>query len=185
MKSRIIIAGLLGFFFSAPLAQAEPGDHAAGLMVGQTWPSGEIGQDVDGNVAPGIFYEYTASDVFSLYASAVNSSHSDGHLKLFSTNVGMKAQLFYLDKLSPYALVGAGLYFVKKRITRTNEVADKTNFGLHLGLGADLDLSDRFFIGLQFDIHNLFTGTVSLPANGRTEISGRWTGFFLKGGVRF
>jgi opacity protein-like surface antigen len=184
---RILTVGWLGFFlclFPSAL-RAEPGNHAAGLMVGQVWPSGEIGQDVDGSVAPGIFYEYSASDVFSVYASAVRSTHSEGNLKLLSTNLGMKANLIYLDKLSPYVMVGAGLYFVDKLIVRTAERAEDTNFGFHLGLGADLDLSDLFFMGLQFDIHNLFSTTVNLPANGRTEISGRWAGFFLRGGVRF
>ncbi len=179
---------LLGFIFAlflplTPLAHGEAGDHAAGLMIGQVWPSGEIGKDVEGNVAPGLFYEYTASDVFSLYASGIKSTHSQGNLKLLSTNVGMKANLVYFDKLAPYALVGAGLYFVKKRIGA--ETAEKTNFGIHLGLGAELDLSELFFIGLEFDIHNLFAGSVHLPVAGAKEISGRWTGFFLRGGVRF
>lgn len=177
---------LLGFIFSllsTLTARAEPGDHSVGLMVGQTWPAGEIATGLDGAVAPGLFYEYSASDVFSLYASGVRSNYNEGLLKLTSTNVGIKANLVYLDKLSPYALLGAGLYFVSKRFGA--EVAEKTNFGLHLGLGAELDLSDLFFIGLEFDVHNLFSGTVNLPVAGKKEISGRWTGFFLRGGVRF
>jgi hypothetical protein len=80
-------------------------------------------------------------------------------------------------------MLGAGLYFVDKAYG--NERAEKTNFGLHLGLGAELDLSDMFFMGLEFDVHNLFSSTVNLPVRGRTEISGRWSGFFLRGGVRF
>lgn len=182
--SAILLTGLLGFLFSAP-SFAATGDHAAGLFVGQVWPSGEIGKDVDSTVAPGIFYEYAASDVFSLYAQAIHSNHSDGNLKLTSTSLGFKAHLIYFDRLAPYAMLGAGLYFPKKLILATQETATKTNFGLHLGVGAELDLSDRFFIGLQFDIHNLFAGKVTLPRNGSTEISGRWTGFFLRGGVRF
>lgn len=152
-------------------------------MVGQTWPAGEIGHNVDGAVAPGLFYEYAASDVFSVYASGIRSSYNEGAVKLTSTNVGIKANLFYIDKLSPYAMLGAGLYFVNKRYG--TETAEKTNFGLHLGLGAELDLSNMFFMGLEFDVHNLFTSSVNLPARGRTEISGRWSGFFLRGGVRF
>lgn len=189
-KKRI---GLLGFLFVS-LATAGPGtgispanaaegDHSAGLMVGQVWPAGEIGKNVDGAVAPGLFYEYTASDVFSLYAMGVRSSHNNEALKLLSTSLGIKANLVYFDKLAPYAMLGAGLYFVDKRIA--TETAEKTNFGIHFGLGAELDLSEKFFIGLQFDIHNLFAGTVDLPIAGRTEISGRWTGFFLRGGLRF
>lgn len=183
MKPFVII-GLLGIFFPF-FGFAAEGDHAAGLMVGQVWPSGEIGKDVDASVAPGIFYEYSASDVFSLYTSAEKSSHSDGKLKITSTSLGMKANLLYLDKLSPYVMVGAGLYFVKKRVGAALEEANKTLFGLHLGFGGELDLSQRFFVGLEMDIHNLFTGAVTLPTAGRTEISGRWTGFFLRGGVRF
>ena len=184
MKPFVVVA-LLGIFFPI-FASAAEGDHAAGLMVGQVWPSGEIGKDVDAAVGPGIFYEYGASDVFSLYAEAVKSSHSEGNLKVTSTSLGMKANLVYLDKLAPYAMLGAGLYFVNKRVGPVSQfLAKKTLFGLHLGLGAELDLSQRFFLGLELDIHNLFTGSATVPGYGKTEISGRWTGFFLRGGVRF
>jgi opacity protein-like surface antigen len=175
--------GLLGFFFFCLPSLAFAKGHSVGLMVGQVWPAGNIGQDVDAAVSPGLFYEYATSDVFSVYASGVRSTFSDGALKLTSTNVGIKANLFYFDKLSPYALLGAGLYFVDKKIGV--DVASKTNFGLHLGLGAELDVSDMFFVGLEFDVHNLFTSTVTLPTAGKQEISGRWSGFFLRGGVRF
>lgn len=191
MQLRKKLTTSLGFFaFLCPLLLppsvfAAEGDHSAGLLVGQVWPAGEIGKDVDGTVAPGLFYEYAASEVFSVYANAVQSSHNEKALRMLSTSAGIKAHLVYIDKLAPYALVGAGLYFVKKRVGAANETAEKTNFGLHLGLGAELDLSERFFMGLEFDIHNLFASTTELPVNGRTEISGRWTGFFLKGGVRF
>jgi len=167
------------------LACAAEGDHGAGLMVGQVWPSGDIGNGLDGNVAPGIFYEYGASEVFSLYAQAVPSSHNEGVLKMTATSLGMKAHLVYYDKLAPYVMVGAGLYFVNREVGVARERARKTVFGVHLGLGAELDLSEQFFIGLQFDIHSLFAGSVNLPVNGKTEISGRTAGFFLRGGVRF
>lgn len=181
----------LGFFVLIFLAPASPafaaeGDHSAGLMVGQVWPNGDIGNGLDGNAAPGIFYEYSASEVFSLYAQAVPSTHNDGVLKVTATSMGMKAHLVYYDKLAPYVMVGAGLYFVDREVGgAVRERAKKTVFGVHLGLGAELDLSEMFFIGLQFDIHNLFSGSVNLPVNGKTEISGRTTGFFLRGGVRF
>lgn len=166
----------------APLfAQAE--GHSVGLMVGQLWPAGNIGKNVDSAVAPGLSYEYAASDVFSAYAQSVRSVHNEGAMRISSNALGIKANLVYFDKLAPYAMLGAGLYFVKKNYGL--ETARKTNFGLHLGLGAELDLSDLFFLGLELNIHNLFSGTVQLPLNGRTVISGRWTGFFLRGGVRF
>lgn len=179
---------LLGFFLflcALPSANAAEGDHGAGLMVGQVWPSGDIGNGLDGNVAPGIFYEYGASDVFSLYAQVVPSSHNDGVLKMTATSVGMKANIVYYDKLAPYVMVGAGLYFVDREVGAARERAKKAVFGVHLGAGAELDLSEMYFIGLQFDIHSLFAGSTQLPINGKTEISGRTAGFFLRGGIRF
>ncbi len=182
---------LLGFFvflgiLNSPALAAPEGTHGAGLMVGQVWPNGDIGNGLEGNAAPGIFYEYAASEVFSGYAQGIFSSHNDGVLKVTATSVGMKAHLVYYDRLAPYVMVGAGLYFVDREVGgAVKERAKKTVFGLHLALGGELDLSDLFFVGLQFDIHNLFSGSVNLPVNGKTEISGRTTGFFLRGGVRF
>lgn len=184
LTKKLILCALSCALFTSPTPASAEG-HSVGLMVGQVWPSGDIGQGMDGTVAPGLFYEYSASEVFSAYFQGVNSYHSEGALKLTSTNVGMKAHLVYYDKLAPYVMVGAGLYFTRKAVGVLPETASKALFGLHLGLGAELDISETFFAGLQFDIHSLFSGTVNLPVNGRTELSGRWTGFFLRGGARF
>ncbi|NUM89789.1 MAG: hypothetical protein HUU37_11330, partial [Bdellovibrionales bacterium] len=133
------------------------------------WPSGEIGHDMDGAVAPGLFYEYEASEVFSVYGNVFKSNHTNDKLKLLSKAAGIKAVLVYVDKYVP----------------RTAETAAKTLFGFNAGVGADLDLNDQFFVGMAFHLHNIFSGAVDLPVNGRTELSGRWTGFFLRGGIRF
>jgi len=160
--------------------------HTVGLMVGQTWAAGEIGKDFDGGaVAPGLFYEYEASDVFNLYAQGLFANFNDGILKDNSANVGIKAHLVYYDKLAPYVLVGAGLYFVNRAVSAPSETASKTVFGFQLGAGADLDIGERFLVGLELDVHTLFAGTAVTPSTKRVEISGRQTGFFLRGGVRF
>ena len=182
LKYPIIVLGLFVFWPSAPSSAAE-GQHSVGLMVGEVWPSGIIGQNVDSAVAPGLSYEYSASDVFSVYLNSIRSSHTNDSTRIWSNSVGIKSNLFYIDKLAPYAMLGAGLYFVKKTIGI--ETAYKTNFGVHLGLGADLDVSERVFLGLEFDVHNLFASHVMLPIAGKQEISGRWAGFFLRGGIRF
>ena len=179
---------LISYFLLVPPSLAlanEEYPHAIGLQIGQAWPAGEIGKNREGALVPGFFYEYMASDVFSLSANLYRSSHNDGALKLNSATVGIKANLVYFDKLSPYATLGAGLYGVKNQVGAARETASKTVFGLALGVGADLDLNDQWFIGLLFNIHNLFSGSVNLPVNGRTEISGRWSGFLLRGGFRF
>lgn len=184
-KYTIRTLGFLLALSTAP-AWASSGDHSVGLLVGQVWPGGKMADGIDGgNVAPGLTYEYAASDVFSVYAQGVHSSHGDGSLTVTSTTAGLKAHLVYYDKLAPYVLVGAGLYFVNKDFANPLETAHKTNFGFHLGLGADLDVSESAFAGLQLDLHSLFAGNTTLPSGRRVEISGRWTGFFLRGGIRF
>jgi len=174
-------------FSSLAHAAASGGElpNAAGLMVGQIWPAGQIGANVDGAMAPGIFYEYEASDVFCVYGQGLFANFNYGGLKTTDTTVGIKAHLVYYDKLAPFVLVGAGLYFVKLATSSPTEIASKTVFGFHLGAGADLDITERFLIGLQFDVHSLFAGTAITASTKRVEISGRETGFFLRGGVRF
>ncbi len=184
----ILLSGMDAALSTAQAATDAPteGNMVAGFMVGQAWPAGQIGQNVSsGTVSPGLFYEYEASDVFALYAQGVYANYDSGALKTTSTNLGMKAHLVYYDKLAPFVLVGAGLYFVNEGNTPTPPItASKTLFGLHLGAGADLDISERFLIGLQFDVHTIFTGT-AITSAGNVSVSGHWTGFFLRGGVRF
>lgn len=182
---------LLGFLITALFLSvvsnvgATEGDHSVGLMVGQAWPSGDLGQNMEGAVVPGIFYEYAASDVFSVYAEGLRSTHSNKALKLTTYAVGIKSVLIYIDKLAPYALLGMGLYDVTKTVGTARETAGKTLFGFNLGLGADLDLNERVFMGMAFQLHNVFSGSVDLPVNGRTELSGRWSGLFIRGGFHF
>ena len=195
MKSRDNATKLLGYFFAlillCPICSAASkgssivGTHSVGIKVGQVWPTGDIGKGVDPAVKPGIFYEYGASDVFSIQAGVLPTSFSDGALSVLVTHASMKAHLFYFDKLAPYVMVGAGVYSVSQKISVTQETAEKTVFGIHLGFGADLDLNEAICMGLGLDIHNLFTGTVNLPRNGRTEISGRLAAFLVHGGYRF
>lgn len=158
--------------------------HSAGLQFGQVWPAGKIGDGVDGSTAPGLFYEYSASNVFSLQVSVVRSSHND-RVKLFSTAAGIRANLTYFDKLVPYAFGGVGLYFVDRQPLRTTSNLKTTNFGVNLGLGADLDLGDSFFVGLWIGLHNLFSARGTLPSGASEENSGRWSAFFIRAGVRF
>lgn len=177
----------LAIFLASPFAFAKDGSahvgHAGGLQLGQIWPAGDVGTNVDSTIGTGLFYEYQASDVFGLKADWVHSNHDD-QLDLDSFTLAIKANLVYYDRLAPFAFFGMGLYGVDKNISPASGNASKTLFGMNFGLGADLDLTESAFVGMYFCVHNLFSGTASTPT-GSYELSGRWSGFFLRGGVRF
>ena len=170
------------------MGAAEAGEHSAGLAIGQAWPSGDMASgNIDSSIAPQLFYEYEASDIFSLFANAMPLNHTDGKLKMTATALGIKANLIYYDKLSPYALLGMGLYFVDKEFITAGvtERGKKTLFGIQLGVGADVDISEHFFAGMGFHLHNLFSNNTTLAQAGRVELSGREAVLFFRAGVRF
>lgn len=160
--------------------------HAAGLQVGQVWLAGNISDNAENSIGYGAFYEYTASEVFALQVNLLRSSH-DEILTLTSSTVGFKANLFFYDQLVPYALLGMGLYFTSEDLSNSTvtENVSATVFGLNLGIGADLNLGEMFFAGFQFNLHNLFSSNVKTDNFGEVEVSGRWTGFIVRSGVRF
>lgn len=162
------------------------GNHSAGLQLGQVWPAGKIGQNqTDSSTAPGIFYEYAASQMFALQINVIRSSHGD-KLTLLAPTAGIKANLFYFDQLVPYAFAGVGLYFVDRQIGSSTARVSTSNFGVNLGLGADLDLGNSFFFGLWMGLHNLFSARKLVPQTGNLEEnSGRWSAFFIRAGMRF
>jgi len=184
------IFGLAIFASSSSIALAKDGGsigHAAGLQFGQVWPAGSIGENVDAAISPGLFYEYQTSEVFGVKADWIRSRHSSGNndLDIDTFSGAIKANLIYYDSLVPYAFFGMGLYVVDKSVASTNETASKTLFGMNFGFGADLDLSSSAFLGMSFTVHNLFSGNSTLPSGTSHQISGRWSGFFLRGGMRF
>ena len=169
---------------AAPVsASSGPLKHVAGVQFGQIWPAGTIGVDVDSTTAPGLFYEYSASEAFALHADFIRNKHDD-KLTVFSTTAGIKANLVYYDQLVPYAFGGVGIYFVDKQVNTPPEDASSTNFGVNMGLGADLDLGNQFLVGLYLAIHNLF-GSKADTSAGKVDLSGRWSGFFIRAGMRF
>lgn len=180
---------LTGLPLASAYAQGELKKHTAGLQVGQVWLAGEISENVENNIGYGALYEYTASDVFSAQASFMRSSH-DEILTITSTGLAFKANLFFYDQLVPYALVGMGLYFVNQDIipaesTTPVETVSATVFGLNVGLGADLNLGEDVFSGMQFSLHNLFSSTQTTETLGKQEISGRFANFLIRAGYRF
>jgi len=69
--------------------------------------------------------------------------------------------------VEPYGLVGVGVHFVEDKISvaggSTSE--DDTNFGFHIGLGANVNLSPNFFLGIEGRYIIVQTGTFGVDVN--------------------
>ncbi len=66
--------------------------------------------------------------------------------------IQLSAMLFLLGRdntLNPFVLGGGGLYWTRTTITG-KDTKSEFDFGWHLGLGADYNLSDRMFIETEF-----------------------------------
>jgi opacity protein-like surface antigen len=179
-----LIVNCVPLLSQAQQTSGSAGGHSAGLQFGQVWPAGLIGEGVDGSIAPGLFYEFAASQIFAMQVNLVRSSHND-KLTLFSSSAGIRANLTFFDRLVPYASAGVGLYFVERNLGAPNNNVETTNFGLNLGLGADLDLNESFFMGLSLGLHNLFSAKTKTAAGIERENSGRWSALFIRAGMRF
>ena len=182
----LTILGLTSLLVS-PFSFAKGGEgSAAGVQVGQVWPAGKIGDDTDNTIAPGLFYEYQTGDAFGLKVDWIRARHPNDKLAVDTFSAGIKGNLIYYDALVPYAFFGMGIYSVSKLVPNMAPFyADKTVFGMNFGFGADLNLSDAAFIGMQFGVHNLFSGNATLENGTTYEVSGRWSGFMLRVGARF
>jgi len=69
-----------------------------------------------------------------------------------------------LKHFEPYAILGTGAYFIHDQVS--NATADSTNLGLFLGVGGNVNLTERLFFGLEgrylFLRANTFNTTTSL-----------------------
>lgn len=135
--------------------------HSLGIGLGQTFLLGDFGDNGEDKITADLLYAYKASHSFDFYANFHTSTH-----KLRSTEstitglaLGIRGRAYQFDAFAPYAIAGLGFYqpslkrYVNSVLTETE---DKIIFGVHLGAGADLQLSRRMSVGVVAHYHNPF-----------------------------
>ena len=121
-------------------------------------------------------YTYGVSDLFSFNSSFGYSNHSDGDFSMTSLLAGLRTNLAWYDKVIPHAIFGMGFY----RPSFKDSNYSTTLFGVHLGGGVNLELTDSLFFGASMTFHDTFgTDRGSLP------LGGSFTSFFVSAGVSF
>lgn len=137
------------------------GAHSLGIGLGQTFLTGDFGENGEDSITVDLYYKYKASYSFDLIVNGHYSSHelADKKSELVSLNAGIKAKLYNFDAFNPYVLGGLGFYL--PTVTRVIEdnlknSESKLSFGTHIGVGGELELNEKFSVGVLAHYHNPF-----------------------------
>jgi len=137
------------------------GSHSFGIGLGQTFLTGDFGENGEDSITVDLYYKYKASYSFDLMINAHYSSHdlAEKQSELLGLNAGIKAKLYNFDSFNPYVLGGLGFYlptvtrFIDSNL-KTSE--SKLSFGTHIGIGGELELNEKFSVGVLAHYHNPF-----------------------------
>lgn len=181
---------------SAPISKAShynktplsPGTHNVAIGIGQVFLAGDLSKANDNALGSQLQYTYGVSDLFSFESSLGYSSHSgvgSNSLKLLQLVTGLRTNLIYFDQLVPFFSGGLGFYHPS--ITLPGNIsASSILFGLNLGAGADLILSDRFYFGTRLTLHNMFGSTKTASDNlTQVNLGGTFLSFAVHVGFSF
>jgi hypothetical protein len=146
---------------------------AAGMMAVSTVQAGmadvgvrggymRMAEADDGAVLGGLFFRTDWREVVFIDGSLYyHSEEITRDIDLELIPIQLSAMLFLLGRdnvLNPFVLGGAGLYWTRTTV-ETRDTESEFDFGWHLGLGADFNLSDRMFIEGDFRYMWLDTDT--------------------------
>ena len=129
--------------------------------MGQTFLTGDFGENGEDSITVDLYYKYKASYSFDLIVNGHYSSHelADKKSELVSLNAGIKAKLYNFDAFNPYVLGGLGFYLPTVTRVVENDLKNsesKLSFGTHIGIGGELELNEKFSVGVLAHYHNPF-----------------------------
>ena len=132
--------------------------HVLGFSLGQSALFGEWSKTYSDNMSYGIYYEYEASPVFSFMLNLGTASYNGGvddSLSIKSIEPDLKVNFVYFDHLAIYGFGGFGFYSIKQKV---NIASGSTfNFGMNLGFGTELKISDHFVFGPAIQLRSIFS----------------------------
>ena len=142
---------------------------------------GNLGDRYTDSIGSRLNYTYGVSDMFSFNSSLGFSRHSDGDFSMTSFLAGLRTNLAWYDKVIPYATFGTGFYRPSFRAADYSAIL----FGVHLGAGVNLELTDTLFFGASMTFHDTFGTDRALTSGGSLPLGGSFTSFFVSAGVSF
>lgn len=160
----------------SPISAGKIRKHQIGVGIGETFLHGKFDDRGAEQITLDFFYDYAASYSFDLLLNfhLSNHTHNGEEVDLASLNMNIKSKLFNFDQFSPYALGGLGFYYPSwETITGSGTVSSegKFVFGFQVGLGAELDLNERYNIGILLMYFNPF----KVKQDSQTDVSGSYS----------
>jgi hypothetical protein len=165
------------------LSPFAPGSNNIALHVGQVFLMGDLVDKYEDSIGTQLHYTYGVSDMFGFDTSIGYSNHSEGKYSMTSLLTGLRMNLSWYDRVIPYAVAGLGFYKPNYQMTPTQSVSPVV-FGIYVGPGVDLELTEQLFFGAQLTFNSIF-GTTKVTPQGPVEINGTYASFFLHAGVTF
>ena len=170
------------------LAPFAPNSNNIALDVGQVFLMGDLSDEYDDNIGTQLHYTYGVSDIFAFDSSLGFSEHSDGRFSMTTLLTGLRMNLSWYDRVVPYVIVGLGFFKPSYKLNAPNEPNASMSpvlFGLQLGPGVELELTQQLFFGASLTFHDMFGTTKLTPTGKLFDVGGTFTSFYLHLGVTF
>ncbi len=163
-----------------------PGTHNLSLGIGEVFLTGGLSSKFDNAIGTQLQYTYGVSDLFSFESNLGFSSHSNSNnnLNMVQLLTGLRTNLIYFDQLVPFFSGGLGFYHPSLSYNN-GQSANAILFGLNLGFGADLLLSDRIYFGTRLTMHDMFSSTTTASDGTSVSIGGTYLSFMVHAGFSF
>jgi hypothetical protein len=171
-----------------PRTPFAPGTHNLSIGVGQVFLTGTLNtQAFENTIAPELNYTYGVSDLFAFQSNFSYHSHTGtpGSVSIWNLDAGLRANLAYFDQLVPFADVGLGFYSPTYNFTATNASVNSLLFGLQLGTGIDLMISNQVFFGAQLRYNSMFDSVKRDSLNTSRTLGGSYLSFMIHAGISF
>ena len=159
-----------------------PESNNLSLDIGQIFLMGDLAS-LDDALGIQTTYTYGVSRIFAFESSLGYSNHSNGKYSMLNLLGGMRLNLSNYDKVIPYLNGGLGFYRPSRQISNVGSTS-ATLFGVHVGGGADLIISQEMYFGASLNYHNLFSGNRT-TATGPIDLGGSYINFMARVGYSF
>ncbi len=159
-----------------------PGTHNLSLAVGQVFLLGSLTR-FENAIGPEIHYTYGVSDLFAFQSNFGYHSHSSGALSIWNLSAGLRANLAYFDSLVPFTKIGLGFYHPS--YSENNATVSGLLFGMQLGTGIDLMISNSVFFGAQTTYNTMFDSSKKASDNSMRSLGGAYLSFMVHAGLTF